>query len=135
MLQMRFSIYTTYKPFRGYFFEVRYAELPRKIEMFRFSAILSRVSAVGIATGYELDGRGVRSSSPGREKNFLFSTSSRPALGSTQPPVQWVPGALSPEVKRPGREADHSPRTSAEVKKNVDLYIHSPVRLYDIAHN
>jgi hypothetical protein len=25
---------------------------------------------------------------------------SRPALGSTQPPLQWVPGVLSPEVKR-----------------------------------
>jgi hypothetical protein len=25
----------------------------------------------------------------------LFSMSSRPALGSTQPPIQWVPGALS----------------------------------------
>jgi hypothetical protein len=25
---------------------------------------------------------------------------SRPALGSTQPPVQWVPGVLSPGVKR-----------------------------------
>jgi hypothetical protein len=37
-----------------------------------------------------------RSSSPGRVKNFLFSTSSRPALGSTQLPIQWVPGALSP---------------------------------------
>jgi hypothetical protein len=29
-----------------------------------------------------------RSSSPGRTKNFLFSKSSRPALGSTQPPIQ-----------------------------------------------
>jgi hypothetical protein len=28
-----------------------------------------------------------RSSSPGRVKNFLFSTSSRPALESTQPPI------------------------------------------------
>jgi hypothetical protein len=26
--------------------------------------------------------------------------SSRPALRSTQPPIQWVPGALSPGVKR-----------------------------------
>jgi hypothetical protein len=58
-----------------------------------------------------------RSRSPGRVNSFLFSTSSRPVLGSTQPPIQWVPTALSPEVKRPGREADHSPPTSAEVKK------------------
>jgi hypothetical protein len=28
------------------------------------------------------------------------------------PPIQWVPG-----VKRPGREADHSPPTSVQVKK------------------
>jgi hypothetical protein len=70
----------------------------------------SRDSAVGIATGYG-------SSSPGRIKNFLFSTSSRPALKPTQPPIQWVPEALSLGVKRSGREVDHSPPTSAEVKK------------------
>jgi hypothetical protein len=58
--------------------------------------------------------------------NFHFSESSRLALRSTQPRVRWVPGALSPGVKRPGREVDHSPPTSAEIKKNVDLYIHSP---------
>jgi hypothetical protein len=62
----------------------------------------SRNSVVGIATGYGLDDGGGRSSSPGRVKNFLFSTSSRPALGSTQPPIQWVPVGLSA-----GREADH----------------------------
>jgi hypothetical protein len=47
---------------------------------------------------------------------FLFTTASRTALGPTQPPMQWVPGALSLGVKRPGREADHSPLSSAEVK-------------------
>jgi hypothetical protein len=36
-----------------------------------------------------------RGSSPGRVKNFHFSMLSRPALWSTQPPIQWVPGALS----------------------------------------
>jgi hypothetical protein len=58
--------------------------------------------------------------------------SSRPALGSTQSPIKWVPGALSPRIKRPGREADHSPPDSADVKKNVDLYIHSPIRLHGV---
>jgi hypothetical protein len=32
-------------------------------------------------------------------------------------------------VKRPGREPDHSPPSSAEVKKCVDLYLHSPSTL------
>jgi hypothetical protein len=37
----------------------------------------------------------------------------------TQPPIQWVPGALSLRVKRPGCEADHSPPSSAKVKECV----------------
>jgi hypothetical protein len=48
---------------------------------------------------------------------FPFTTASRTALGPTQPPIQWVPGALSLRVKRPGREADHSLPSSAEVKE------------------
>jgi hypothetical protein len=58
-----------------------------------------------------------RSSSPCRVKNFLISKSSTPTLGPIQPPIQWVPGALSLRVKRLEREADHSPPTYAEVKK------------------
>jgi hypothetical protein len=46
---------------------------------------------------------------------FLFTTASKTALGLTQPPIQWVPGALSLGVKRPVREADHSPPSSTEV--------------------
>jgi hypothetical protein len=38
-------------------------------------------SVFGIATGYGLDDRGVGVPSPGRIRNFLFSTSSKPALG------------------------------------------------------
>jgi hypothetical protein len=34
--------------------------------------------------------------------------------------------ALSLRVKRPGREDDHSPPSSAEVKEWVELYLHSP---------
>ena len=43
-------------------------------------------SSVGIATDYGLDGPG---SNPGREEIFRPS---KPALGPTQPPVQWVRG-------------------------------------------
>jgi len=56
---------------------------------------------------------------------FLFTTASRTALELTRPPVQWVPGALSLGVKRPGREAGHSPPSSAEVKECVELYLRS----------
>jgi len=38
---------------------------------------------------------------------FLFSKASRLALGSTQPPTEWVPEGLSPEVKQLGHEAEH----------------------------
>jgi hypothetical protein len=48
---------------------------------------------------------------------FLFATASRPTLGPIQLPIRWVRGALSLGVKRPGREADYSPPSSAEVKK------------------
>jgi hypothetical protein len=88
----------------------------------------SRDSAVGIATGRAGRPRS-RISSPGEGKNFLFSTSCRPALGPTQPPIQWVTGTLSPEVKRPGREANHSPPTSAEVK-NMWIYTFTPAYVF-----
>jgi hypothetical protein len=57
---------------------------------------------------------------------FSKPTASRTALGPTQPPIQWVLRALSLGVKRPGREADHSPPSSVEVKEWMELYIHSP---------
>jgi hypothetical protein len=83
--------------------------------------ICRKDSAVCIATGYMLEDRGVGSSSPGRVKNFLFSTFFRPALG----PTQWVLGTLFPGVKREGREADHSSSVSAEVKK-IWIYTSTP---------
>jgi hypothetical protein len=47
------------------------------------------------------------------------------ALGPTQPPIQWIPGDLSLGVKRPGREADYSPPSGAEVK-NAWSYTSTP---------
>jgi hypothetical protein len=72
----------------------------------------SRDSSVGtIATSYGLDGRG---SIPGRGMQFI-TTPYRPdqPLGL---PIQWILSDLSPGVKRPEREADHLPPSSAEVR-------------------
>jgi hypothetical protein len=56
---------------------------------------------------------------------FLFTIRSRLALGPTQLPIQWVPGTLSPGIKRPRREAYHSPPSSAEVN-NAWRYTSAP---------
>jgi hypothetical protein len=47
---------------------------------------------------------------------FLYSTSSRQALGHTQPPVQCVTGAILLRGKRSEREGDRSPPSSNEIK-------------------
>ena len=59
-------------------------------------------SVVDTVTGYGLDGP-VIETRWGRD----FPHLSRPALGPTQPPVQWVPG-FSPRVKS-GRGVTLSP--------------------------
>jgi hypothetical protein len=70
---------------------------------------------------------GDRGSNPKRAKNFPFSFCVRQALVSTQPLIQWVPGARSPGSKAMlGRDADHSPLSSAEVKNKQELYLLSP---------
>jgi hypothetical protein len=79
-----------------------------------------RNSVVDIATGYGLDGQGVGVRVP--EGSRIFSS---PALRPTQPPIQWVPEALSPGVKRAGRGADNSPPTSTQVKK-MWIYTYAP---------
>jgi hypothetical protein len=73
-------------------------------------------SSVGIALSYGLDDRGSWVQFQAGLGISLFTTASRTALGPTQPPIQWVTGALSLGVKRPGREADQSPPSSAAVK-------------------
>jgi hypothetical protein len=48
-------------------------------------------------------------------------------IRDTQHTIQCVPGALYREVKRQGRETDHSPPTNAEVKKT---WINTPTPPY-----
>jgi hypothetical protein len=55
---------------------------------------------VSIVSDYGLDDRAIGVRSQAGAKDFPLASVSRPALGPTQPPVQWVPGVLSPGVKR-----------------------------------
>ena len=80
-------------------------------------------SIVCIATGYGLDGPGIESR---WSRNFPHL--SRPALGPTQLPVQWVPGGK----ERPGRDADPSPPSSAGGYERVELYLYSPYGPYGL---
>jgi hypothetical protein len=63
------------------------------------------------------DGREDGDRVPVNGKNFLFPTPSRQTLRLTQSLIQYIPRTLSSGVKLPAREADHSPPTSAYVKK------------------
>ena len=78
-------------------------------------------SSVGIATRYGLDCLG---SNPSGRRDFPHL--SRPALGPTQPPVQWVPGVYRKGGgKRPRRDVDHPSPSSTEVTERVEVYLHS----------
>jgi hypothetical protein len=52
---------------------------------------------------------------------YQFSTASRSVLGPTQTPIQWVPGSISPEQKRPGPQADQSSPSNAAVKNGRNI--------------
>ena len=71
----------------GGFLAFRFCPSGTKTIIIIIFVVVGRYSSVGIATRYRLDGPGIESRW-GRD----FPHLSRPALGPTQPPVQWVPG-------------------------------------------
>jgi len=73
-----------------------------------------------------------RDSIPGR--GWDISPHHRFQNGS-QLPIQWVTGALFLGVKRKGREADHSPPSSAEVNNAWICTFSTPIRLYSVVLN
>jgi hypothetical protein len=52
------------------------------LAIFNFSVVISMIGVLGLNWWW---GLGI----------FLFTTMSRTALGPAQPPIEWVPGALS----------------------------------------
>jgi hypothetical protein len=75
----------------------------------------SQNRSVGIATACGLDGLGLN---PNSERLFSSPQRSRPSVGPAQPPIQWIPRALSPGLMPQGLEVDHSPASIAEVKND-----------------
>jgi hypothetical protein len=85
---------------------------------------MSRDSSVGIALSYGLQGR--VSSFRFLAGAVNFSPHHGVQNGSGTHPASYAMGTtVSMGVQRPGRQTDHSPPYSAEVKESVELYIHS----------
>jgi hypothetical protein len=63
-----------------------------------------------------------------------FSLHHRDQKGSAAHPTSYPMGTRGSfaGVKRPGREADHSPQSIAEVKECVEMYLRSPIRLHGV---
>jgi hypothetical protein len=85
----------------------------------------SRDSSVSVGLGYQLDDRGSSVRFPAGAGNFSLHHRVQKGSGAHQTPIQWVQRAPSLGIKRPEREADHSPPSSAEVK-NAWSYTSTP---------
>jgi hypothetical protein len=77
----------------------------------------SRDSSVGIALGCGLDDRGSGVRFPTGAGNFSLHHRVQNGSGAHPAVCPVGTGAISLGVKRPGREADHSPPSSAEVEE------------------
>jgi hypothetical protein len=81
----------------------------------------SRDSSVRISTGYGLDGQGSiprRGMGRGIDLSLLHSVKT---YSGAQPTSYPMSTGLFPGVKRPGREIDHSPQCSAQVKNDEGI--------------
>jgi hypothetical protein len=67
---------------------INYCDFNVKERRKQIKSSFLRDSSVGIVSGYGLDDQGEREFESRKGKNFHFSISSRPALGSTQPPIK-----------------------------------------------
>ena len=66
-----------------------------------------------------------------RQEVFLFSKTSRPAMGPTQLPIHWMSGALILRLKQHDLKVDHSP-PCAEVKNEWRYTFTPPIHLQGV---
>jgi hypothetical protein len=98
------------------------------------SRLKSRDSSVGIALGYGLDDWGSRVRFPAGAGNFSLHHRVQNGSGAHSASYPIGSGRLIPRgVKRPCREADHLPPSSAEVK-NAWSYTSTPPYVFMMWH-
>jgi hypothetical protein len=68
---------------------------------------------------------GDRASIPGKENGLSHFQATKMTLCSIQSHIQWISGLLSPGIKRPQRESDHSALSRNQVKN-----VRSPISIY-----
>jgi hypothetical protein len=85
--------------------------------------IRSRDGIIVIATGYGLEDRRIGVRVPVESRIFSSPRRSDRFCGPPNLLSNGLSGTLSPGVKRPGCEADHSPPASTKVKRKCG-YIH-----------
>jgi hypothetical protein len=79
--------------------------------------------------GYGLDDWGSRIRFPAGAGNFSLHHRFQNGSGAHPASYPMSTRVSFPGGKAGGREADHSPPSSAEVKECMELYLHSPIRL------
>jgi hypothetical protein len=95
----------------------------------------SRDSSVGTALRYGLDDRSSRVRFPAGAGNFSLHHRVQNGFGAhpASYPVGTTGSSLG--VEWLGREADHSPPSSADVTECVELYLQSPKILRGVVHS
>jgi len=109
-----------YVPILGH--SVQSVYFSHSLQDFLISYVSMKYNQSFICSSYFLNDRG---SIQDRSRNFFSFPPRSDAQGPTQPPMQWVPWAFSPGVRRPECIADHSLPSSAEVK-NLWSYTSTP---------
>jgi hypothetical protein len=95
-------------------------------------SLKSRDSSFGIATDHWLDDRMIGVRFPVGSGNFSLRHFIQTGSGAHTASYPMGTRGSFPEGKAAGREADHSPPSSAEVKECVEIYLHSSIRLHGV---